>query len=63
MTTYRSLFIRGIVLRNLSEIRGPQDFRYAQVVGILTALLRDDEEMVAAIEKACHEPREEEEAG
>lgn len=33
--------------------------RYAQVVGILTALLADDRELVEAINAACHERREE----
>ena len=54
MTIYRDGIIRGIVLRNLEEVRGSQDMRYAQVVGILTALLDDDKEMADAIKSACH---------
>lgn len=58
MTIYRTDTIREIALRHLGEIRGPQDMRYAQVVGILAALLDDDREMVAAINEACREPQE-----
>ena len=59
MTTYRSDNIREIVLRELGKVAGKQRERYAQVVGILTALLEDDKEMVDAIKAACHEKREE----
>ena len=60
MTTYRDDTIRGIVLRNIRAVRGEQSMRYAQVVGVLTALLDDDAEMVAAIKAACREPEKEE---
>lgn len=49
MTTYRNDTIRRTVLFALGGVRGPADIRYAQIVGILTALLEDDKEMVSAI--------------
>jgi len=57
VTTYRDPYIREIALRSLAEVRG--EMRYPQVIGILTALLDDDRELVAAIRDALHEARKE----